>query len=263
MPDRIERELAALAVEWPPTPDIAGAVEARLEASPEPRRRRAPRLLPSRPLAWGLAALVAILAGGLAVSPDARSAILDLLGLNGEKVERREPPPHPPARPGTLGSGLRLGRATTLAAARSRAGFALVEPRSLGTPAAVWIDQPAGEDARVSFVYGRRPGIPPSPHTNAAVLLTQFPASVSAFIEKAIGNGARLTRLTLPGARVFLITGEPHGFAWQGADGAVRFEDRRLAGTTLLVERGGMLLRAEGELGRARALALARELARP
>jgi hypothetical protein len=261
MPDRLERELRALQIDWPATPDIAAAVEARLEP-----QRRAPRLaLPriGRPLAWAVAVLVAIVAGGLAVSPDARSALLDLLGLKGATVERREPPPHPPERPGTLGSGLQLGHAVTLAQARSRAGFDLTVPASLGTPDAVWLDQLPGEPPRISFVYGRRAGIAPSPHTNVAVLVTQFRATSTPFIQKSVGGGARLEELTLPGARGYLITGRPHGFAWQGPDGQVRFEDRRLAGQTLLVERGGVLLRAEGELGRDRAVALARELARP
>ena len=36
-----------------------------------------------------------LIAAGLAVSPSARSALLDLLGLRGAAGERREPPPHP------------------------------------------------------------------------------------------------------------------------------------------------------------------------
>jgi hypothetical protein len=111
-------------------------------------------------------------------------------------------------------------------------------------------------------VYRRRPGIPPSPHTAAAVLLTQFEAATTPVLEKALGAGARVRRLKVPHARVYSITGRPHGFAWIAPDGSVGFEDRRLAGPTLLVERDdGMLLRAEGELTPSRARALARELA--
>jgi hypothetical protein len=201
--------------------------------------------------------VAAILVAGVAATP-ARSALLDLLGLRGARVERREPPAHPAARPGRLGEGLRLGTATTLD--RAHVGFRLTVPASLGTPDAVWL---ADAPTRITFVYRRRPGIRPSPHTNVAVLVQQFRARATPVIAKALGAGAHAHRLRVSGARVYLITGEPHGFAWMAPDGSVGFEDRRLAGTTLLVERSdGILLRAEGELSRARALGLAAELAR-
>lgn len=254
MADRVERELHALRIDWPPTPDLATAVEARVAARstrwPWPRRARA--------LAFAVAALLVLVAAGLAVPP-ARSALFDLLGLHGARVERREPPPAPRGRPGTLGSGLRLGQPTTLAHARSRLDIPLTAPASLGTPDAVWLK--TRPTVQASLVYGRRPGIPPSPHTNASVLLTEFRAKVSPVIAKTIGSGARIERLELPGARAYLITGA-HGFAWISPEGQVRFEDRRLAGTAVLVERNHVLLRAEGQLPHARAVALARELAR-
>jgi hypothetical protein len=260
MPDRLELALATLEVEWPATPDLAAAVEPRLgEAARRPRRLRL--LAPRRPLlAWAAAALVAFAATGLAVSPAARSALLDLLGLKGARVERRAVPPHPTVEPGRLGQGLRLGNATTLDAARRAAGFALTLPASLGTPDAVWAED---RPTRISLVYRRRAGIRPSPHTAVAVLLTQLRAKTTPVIEKALGPGANVTRLHLPGALAYVIAGDPHGFAWAAPDGSVGFEDRRLAGTTLLVERDdGILLRAEGELSAERVRALAAELAR-
>ena len=257
MADRLEQALAALEVEWPATPDLAAAVETHLVAPARPVRAR--RARPRLQLAWIAAAVAVLVAAGLAASPAARSALLDLLGLRGARVERREPPPHPTTPPGRLGEGLRLGRATTLAQAREDAGFALTVPASLGTPDAVWLDSPP---ARVSFVYDRRPGIPRSPHTNAAVLVTQFPARATPVIEKALGPGAVVARLQVPHARVYRISGQPHGFAWMAPDGSVGFEERRLAGITVLIERDdGILLRVEGELAGARADALARELA--
>jgi hypothetical protein len=246
----LERALAALEPAWPETPDLVAGVVARL---PEREERR-----PSRRRAAWLAVAVAILAG-VAASP-ARSALLDLLGLRGAEVQRREPPPHPTATPGRLGSGLRLGSAVTLDTARAKAGFGLILAGSLGPPDAVWLE--TTPPVRVSLVYGRRPGIPRSPHTNSAVLVTEFRARATPVIQKALGAGAVVTSLDVPHARVYRITGKPHGFAWMAPDGSVGFEDRRLAGTTLLIERDdGILVRAEGELPRARALALARALA--
>jgi hypothetical protein len=252
MPDRLELSLAALDVRWPATPDIAAAVEARLAESP-PRRRRVARRRTR------IAAVAAILVAGVAATP-ARSALLDLLGLHGAQVQRRQPPPHPTATPGRLGAGLRLGRAVTLADARKQAGFTPTVPASLGMPDAVWLD---AQPTRVSFVYDRRPGIPRSPHTGAAVLLTQFAARATPVLQKALGAGARLESLDVPHARAYRIAGKPHGFAWMAPDGSVGFEDRRLAGATVLIERDdGILVRVEGEIPRARATALARELAR-
>jgi hypothetical protein len=237
MPDRLERELRALAVEWPATPDLAGAV--------------APRLRPRRPpwrvrVAVGLAVLVA---GGLAASPAARSAIGDLLGLHGASVRRAPVPPHPRERPGRLGSGLHLGRAATLAQARRAVRFRLTLPAGLGRPDAVWLTATRGQPTRVSLIYGRRPGIPVSPHTNVAVLATEFRATVTPVLGKSLGEGARVTRIAVPGGRAYAITGKPHGFAWIPPGGEPQFEERRLAGATLLVERrDGVLLRVEGQL---------------
>jgi hypothetical protein len=264
MPERLDAELGALRVQWPATPDIAVAVERRLA---EPPRRRRPLALrpPRRAPAWALAVLVALVGGSLAASPAARSALLDLLGLHGARVQRREPPPAPPTppdHPGHLGRELGLGRASTLGEARAKLDVPLTVPRSLGTPDAVWLDAPAGGPVRVSLVYERRRGIPTSEHTRVAVLLTEFRAQVTPVLEKSLGAGARVERIELPDARAYLITGRPHGFAWIGPGGQVDFEDRRLAGPTLLVERDGVLLRAEGRMRHARAIALARELAR-
>jgi len=252
----LEHELRALEVDWPPTPDIAAAVAPRLTAPVRRVRRRTW-------VARGVAALVVLVGGGLAASPAARSALRDLLGLAGVQVRREPVPAHPPAHPGRLGSGLRLGRPASPAEAQAHLPFRIVLPALLGRPDAVWLGRTSGEPARVSLVYARRPGIPVSPHTNAAVLVTEFRATVTPVLGKAVGAGARLTRIPVAGGRAYAITGKPHGFLWLGPHGEVRFEDRRLAGTTLLVERGdGVLLRAEGELSHSLLRQLAQQLAR-
>jgi hypothetical protein len=149
------------------------------------------------------------------------------------------------------------------AEAQARLPFRITLPPQLGRPDAVWLGQTPGQPVRVSLVYARRAGIPVSPHTHVAVLLTEFRATVTPVLQKAVGAGARLRLLRVSGARAYAITGRPHGFAWLGPNGQVAFEDRRLAGTTLLVERtDGVLLRAEGELPRRRLKPLAQQLAR-
>jgi hypothetical protein len=250
MPDRLERELGALAVEWPPTPDLAAAVAPRLRPRRSPWRVR---------VAVGLAVLVA---GGVAATPAARSAIGDLLGLHGASVRREPVPRVPPEHPGHLGSGLRLGRPVTLADARRAVRFRLTLPPGLGRPDAVWLAATRGQPTRVSLIYGRRPGIPVSPHTNVALLVSEFRATVTPVLGKSVGSGARLTKIAVPGGRAYAITGKPHGFAWIPPGGEPQFEERRLAGATLLIERGdGVLVRVEGERGLPALRRLAVELA--
>jgi hypothetical protein len=251
MPD-LHDELTALSVEWPATPDVAGAVAARLaagEAVARPRRRA------WRPaLAYALAALTAGFALVMAASPDARSAVLEWLGLKSVKIERREPTA-PPPRPGKLGAGLGLGTPATVDEARRRFPFLrLPAADGLGRPDAVYVGR-----LGVALVYGERPGYARSPTTGAAVLVQELPARVDPFIQKTIGAASRLERLRVDADPAFFITGA-HGFAYEG-EGGVRFEDQRLAGNTLLVERAdGLLIRVEGDLTRDRAVAIARSI---
>jgi hypothetical protein len=244
----LHEELTALSVEWPATPNLAAGVGARLEQPAAARRAWRPAL------AYGLAALAAAFALTMAASPDARSAVLEWLGLKSVKIERREPTA-PPPRPGTLGSGLGLGTPVTLAEARRHAPFLrLPTAAGLGQPDAIYL---GGQD--VSLVYGERPGIARSTETGAAVLVQQFRARVGPFIQKTLGAGSRLERLRIDGDPAYFITGA-HGFAYDGEDD-VRFEDQRLAGNTLLLERAdGLLIRVEGDIARDRAVAIARSV---
>jgi hypothetical protein len=223
----LHAELTALAVEWPETPDVVEGVLARMDAVEPPRRRR---LGWRAALAYGLAALAAAFALTMAASPDARSAVLEWLGLKSVTIERREPRP--------TDSGMRLGPPVTLEQAQRLTPF-LSLPTALGEPSAVH----AGRTS-VALVY------------DGPILVQEFPARVEPFIEKTIGMGARLERLRVGGAPAYWITGA-HGFAYESGAGG-RFEDQRVAGNTLLVERpDGLLIRVEGELARERAVAIA------
>jgi hypothetical protein len=248
----LHAELTALAVEWPATPDLADGVLTRLESpAPAPRRRR---FAWRSALAYGLAALAAAFALTMAASPDARSAVLEWLGLKSVRVEHREPTAPPPS-PGTLGSGLGLGTPVTLGQARERSPFLrLPTAGGLGRPDAIYL---GGKS--VSLVYGEREGYARAGTTGAALLVQEFPARVGQFIEKTVGAAANLERLRIDGAPAYFITGS-HGFAYDSDEGA-NFEDQRLAGNTLLVERAdGLLLRIEGDISRDRAVAVARSV---
>jgi hypothetical protein len=239
----LELELRELRVEWPETPDIAGAVTPRLAAAPARRRRWL-----DRPV-WqvAVAATALIIAVVMAVPP-ARSAVLDLLGFGSVRIVREEP--RPPSR---FASALDLGEAVTLEHARRR--FPVLVPAEMGEPDAVYFTE---HPVRVDLVYRERPGLPSSSNTGAGLLVTEFYAIAEPLIEKTVGEGARVERLTVGGDPAFFISGDEHGFAYLPKDGTGTFEPQRLAGNTLLVERSdGVLLRIEGELDREEAVRIA------
>lgn len=228
----LERALRELEVEWPATPDLAAAVRPRLQAPAPGRRRRTWRLR----LAYA-AALLAILFGGtMAVSPEARSTVLRWLGISSVEIRRE------PSRP--LPRGLDLGEPATLAELRA-AGVPVLLPPALGDPDAGYLTRLPDGTAAASLLYAGGP-----------ILVQTFRARATPFIEKTIGSGAQLERLTVAGAAAYWIEGA-HGFAYQ-TDGSGAYDDQRLAGNTLLVDRAdGILLRIEGRLSRERAVEIA------
>src|SRR5262245_16066447 len=208
MSERLAAELAALEVAWPPTPDIAGAVLARLEAEPAPAPRRKPRRFRLAPaLAWTAAALIAALGITMAASPSARSAILEWLGLKSVKIERKAPTATPQPQRGQLGENLLLGDAVSLDEARRRADFPVRVPSALPPPDAVYFDAPPPPGGRVSFVYRPQPGLTRSPQTGTGLLVTEWRATVSPVIAKATGGGAKIERFKVDGKRAYFISG--------------------------------------------------------
>jgi hypothetical protein len=227
----LERELAELRIDWPQTPDIAGAVGARI-AAPAPRRR----WWAARP-AWQLAVVaVALVIAVVMAVPPTRAAVLDWLGLRSVRIEHREP------RPSTFGRRVAVGDPVTLEQARRH--FPVRVPAALGPPDAAYLSE---NPTRVDMVYRGGP------------LVTELRATVSPVIQKAIGSAAKFERFRVDGDPAYFISGAKHGFAYIPAGSQEPlFEDQRLAGNTLLVERrDGLLLRIEGKLDRDRAVAIA------
>ena len=99
----LEQALAAVGreLEFPPTPDVLGAV----------RERLAPRRAWRRPLVFAVAA--AVVAFGIAMAvPPARSAILDFFHIGSVTVERVDTLPPARERPLVSGLGPALSRPT-------------------------------------------------------------------------------------------------------------------------------------------------------
>ncbi len=236
----LETRLAELSVEWPPTPEVAARVRARVEAEParRPRRLRAAFALPL--------ALLALAVGGVAAVPSARSAVLRWLGIEGVRIERvpQAPTPAPSASPvRDLGERTRLAPGTLV-------------PSALGTPDGVYA---AG--ARVTLLYRPRRGLPESEQSGVGALLSQFPGRTNAqFIRKFAGPDTTIERVRVDGEPGFWVAGEPHGLLYEDPTGAIRESPARLAGSTLVWRRGGLTLRLEADVSKSRALAIARSI---
>jgi hypothetical protein len=245
---------AAADVDWPPTPDIASAVTARIErgelAAPAPVHADAPTVAPPRrgaarwtplrrPLLIAIAALL-LLAATAAAIPGVRNPVLDWLGLRSVRVERvpaplREAP----------GQGLGLGRHVTFAAARSRLGFTPVLPTGLGRPTVYYEGFPAG--GQLGLVY---------PH---GIVISEVEGRLETdYLAKFLPPGTKADPVTIRGERALWIHGAPHQYAYLDKTGEIRTDSVRTAGDVLLWRRGDLLIRIEGARSKDQALAIAR-----
>ena len=232
----LETRLAELRVEWPPEPDVAGRVRARLESAPQPRRRLRP--------AWAVALAILVLGGGVAAVPPARSAVLRWLGIEGVRIERVPVAPTPAPSP-----VLDLGEPARLT-------DAMLVPAALGRPDAVY-----AVDERVTLLYRAGPGLPESEHSGAGALLTQFPGRTNAvLIRKFAGPGTTVERVRVDGEPGFWLAGEAHGLLYEDPTGEIREAPSRLVGPTLVWRRGDRTLRLEADVSKARALEIARSV---
>ena len=169
-----------------------------------------------------LSVMVVAAGGTLVVSPAARSAVLEWLGLKSVKIERTEP---------RIGANLDLGPAIELPEGTR-------VPKALDDPQAYDTRLPDGTKT-VSLVY------------DGPILVQVFRARATPFIQKTLGQGSRAERV--PDG--YWITGS-HGFAYESATG-FGYEQQRLADKTLLIERDGLLIRVEGDISKAHALEIA------
>ena len=235
---------------FPETPDVAATVRRRLAGAP---RRR--------PLGRTFAvvfALVAVLVGAVLAVPPARSAILEWLGLRGATVEKVETLPELPSR---VPASLELGRPVPIEDGRPRVEFpSLLVPAALGAPDAAYYSSvvPGG---KVSLVYAPRDDLPRSRFTGVGLLVTQFSGRASPeFVSKLVDQGVSVERIEVEGRRGLWIEGGPHALLFRGPGGRILEDAARLAGNTLLVQHGALLVRLEGELSRERALEIAASL---
>lgn len=252
---------------YPPVPDLALAVGARLLAGPSAGgatlRLLRPVLRPVwqptlRRVAAGLAAVVVLLSGLLVLSPSARRAVAGWLGLRGVRIDVVATPSL--SVPPRLGGGLQLGRPFTLEEAQSRVSYRILLPRDarLGSPDEVYVSTRYPGEV-VSLVYGARPGLPGASQAGVGILLTEFRARFDGELisQKVAGPGTRIESVTVNGAPGLWLEGDPHFLAFLDEQGDVIEDRTRLAGNVLLWEVGDLTLRIEADIGKEEALRIA------
>jgi hypothetical protein len=254
--DRLEVALRDLAghVELPEPSDISGRVTRALAGATRPRRRLLGNLY--RPaIGYGMAVALAVALAIVTFSPAARDAVADFLGIEGISIGRGETPD---AR---LGERLEVpGEQVTLEEARARAGFDVVVPERLGDPDETHFATYL-EGGVVTLVYEADDDLREARGTGVGALITEFRAGVDAeIIGKTAPPATSIERVSVEGGEGYWITGRPHAVGYLGPDGQFREDDLRLAGNTLIWERGELSLRLEADVDLDEALAIARSM---
>ena len=247
----LERDLQALAGAFPETPELAPSVLAAAEAASQRRRRR------RRIAVLAVALCLLVPATALGVSPDLRHRVLETFGLRNVTVERVT---QLPAVSPETARRLELGSRITLRRARTALHARVSPPRVLGTADGIF-EEALQSGVDVTFVY--------QPATTAARIGSRERVLVSVvrgeldkqLLGKTTSLATSVKRYSLDGEPALLITGAPHLLILiRNRDGGIDQTSTRQAGTTLLVQRGPLLVRVEGDLPRARLDAIARSL---
>jgi hypothetical protein len=258
--DELTRDLLTLGrqLDYPPTPDLAARVDARLRSLPaEPPFRgwgwRVGRL--PRAIAVALVALLVLAGTVVAASPTARHAILDIFGLRGARIERTTAPP-PPTTPRKLNVGKRL----SLAQASKLLEFHPLIPAAVGRPDAVRLN-PLIRGGGVSLMYRPGPGLPRTETTGLGLLISEFRGDLNPeYLTKIVPQATRVKRLRILGDRAAWIAGAPHYFFYRAPGGGFGEAPLEVAQNVLLLERGRLLVRVEGAFSLPRAREIARSL---
>lgn len=235
----LERALLAVGrnLEVPATPDLTGAVRARLAEG------RRPTLVSRRALVVALAVL-AVAVGAVLAVPQARSTIKDWLGIG--NVTIRYVDELPPVEQAT--DDLGLGEQMSLEEARERAGFRVRVPTvdGLDDPPKVYYNE---SSSQVAFLYGSE--------EKPKLLITQ--ADARGAIEKIVNLNVTERELVVvePGYAGVWLYGAKHAIFYPGTNHEEPF---RLVGNALVYEIDGVTLRLEAEVSKDEALRIARSM---
>lgn len=226
--DAALHDLAA-EIAYPPTPNLRGPVLARLDQPPWQRWF---------PSAWPRALVLAAIAAVLLAATAAALAFV----LPGLRIIFVPSLPAASVPADGLASRMALGERVTLEAVD------VAIPAALGDPDEVYSSH-AGEV--ITLVYAADEELPELADSGIGLLVQEIRGSLDpGQIEKlVIEVEARITPVKVGGSDGFWIEGPPHLVRYVGPSGQERAEETRLAGDTLVWERGGVLYRIESGLG--------------
>ncbi len=241
--NELERALLAIGNELdvPDAPDVVPAVLERIGP-----RRRFPGLGTRRRVALAVAlVLLAAIAATLAVPP-ARSALLRILQIGGERIEIVESLPEVPAQPDLE---LILGQRVTLDEARELTGLDVRELEE--PPDGVYV----GDRDTVWFLYGT----PRDPRLLVAQT-AHLDVDEGIAMKKLAEAGTTIEDVDVDGSPGLFLSGDPHLVLLFDEFGDPVWETARLARDVLVWADDGVTYRLEGELTRGEALELAESL---
>lgn len=239
-------ELGGLVV-WPEHPDQTPAVLGRLTS-----QDRAPR-----PFRWVpiTAAVLLLAATILLLSPGARQAVADLLGVAGIEV-RFGGDVGPP-----VGGELQLGDPVTLEEAVGAVEFDVSVLDLAGPPDAVYLS-PLPSGGRISMVWEGGQSLPAAGGSDVGLIYSQFALDLAEneqFV-KSVRPDSGVRAVDVAGILGLWIDGAPHVITYEDAGGIIHEEETRLAGNVLMWERAGVTHRIETTRPLAEALELAESL---
>jgi hypothetical protein len=243
--ERALREIAPQAA-FPPTPDLAGSIRARIAAEPAPSRPAQPWTALFRPRRLAIAFLVLLLvaAAALTLSPGLRISVAKRLGVHSIEIIFVEETPTPAATP--VGTTLLLGEQVTLAEAQARAGYPIQIPAELGPPDEVYLRQ-LSAGPMVTLLYRPRPGLPEASETGVGALLMQFPASagIDQIAKRVTMGSGSMIGARINGVSGFWVTGSSELVIAQDPTAGFSESISRPSADVLIWEQNGMVYRLE------------------
>jgi len=230
-------------IDWPEPSAPLFELTPRL-GRPRPETRRRHRWVP---VTAALAILVALL---LALSPQARKAVADLLGVAGIEIE------FTPELEDPVGAGLDLGRQVSLDEAVEAVDFPVSVPDQPGDPDGVYLFE-----GRINMVWAGGERLPASGDTGIGLLYGQFHGDGDAarFV-KSLGPESTVIPTEVAGRNGFWIEGDPHVISVEDASGRRVEETLRLAGNVLMWETDEVTHRLETMLGLDEAIRIAESM---
>lgn len=236
---------------YPETPPMAQRVAQRVRREPDAHGRGSRW----RTVLVGVVAVSLLVVGTMIVSPRARQAVADWVGIDGIRITFDDDA----VDRDVVGGGLYLGEPVAAREAAQSVSFDIAIPGELGEPDSYFV-MTSVDGGEVSLVWEPTTGLPESEHSGVGAVLTQFRGRASLeMLKKVADPRTSVTAVTVDGSPGFFVTGAAHLVVRQPS-GEDRMLPPRLAGNTLLWERGDVSYRLEAEVELARALEIAESL---